>query len=61
MLLTAQVTPFPISDLFPDDMSEYYRYIGSLTSPPCQEIVVVRKEVILLGSCYVAVDGDGQA
>ena len=41
MPLTVQVTPFPISDLFPDDMSHFYRYNGSLTTPSCDEIVQV--------------------
>ncbi|KAK3083677.1 hypothetical protein FSP39_001336 [Pinctada imbricata] len=31
---------FPLRSLFPDDMSVYYRYRGSLTTPPCFESVL---------------------
>uniref|UniRef100_H2YZZ9 Carbonic anhydrase n=1 Tax=Ciona savignyi TaxID=51511 RepID=H2YZZ9_CIOSA len=33
------LTPFPISDLLPK-ITGYYRYSGSLTTPPCYESVV---------------------
>ncbi|XP_078493796.1 carbonic anhydrase-like [Ciona intestinalis] len=33
-------TPFPISQMFPTTFNDYYRYPGSLTTPPCAESVV---------------------
>ena len=36
-----QMTPFPISDFIPGDMSRFFRYNGSLTTPSCDEIVQV--------------------
>ncbi|XP_070572699.1 carbonic anhydrase-like [Ptychodera flava] len=42
--------PVPIIDLFPTDKSSYYRYMGSVTSPPCFENVIwtVLKEPVQL-------------
>ena len=37
------VTSFPIYNLFEGDMSSFYRYSGSLTTPDCNEIVQVIK------------------
>ncbi|XP_071543706.1 putative carbonic anhydrase 3 [Panulirus ornatus] len=34
------IQPFPISQLMPNDMRLFFRYAGSLTTPPCSEVVV---------------------
>ena len=38
------VSPFPLKDLVPADLSEVFRYSGSLTTPGCNEIVQVRPQ-----------------
>ncbi|XP_075162096.1 carbonic anhydrase 2 [Haematobia irritans] len=37
---TIDVEPISLFDLMPDDFSNYYTYIGSLTTPPCSEDVI---------------------
>ncbi|XP_078128306.1 carbonic anhydrase 15 isoform X1 [Sander vitreus] len=38
---TTKIEPFPLMNLLPKhNMSQYYRYYGSLTTPPCSQAVV---------------------
>ncbi|XP_059214348.1 carbonic anhydrase 4-like [Centropristis striata] len=38
---TTKIKPFPLMNLLPrHNMSQYYRYYGSLTTPPCSQAVV---------------------
>ncbi|XP_031711853.1 carbonic anhydrase 15 isoform X2 [Anarrhichthys ocellatus] len=38
---TTKIKPFPLMNLLPKhNMSQYYRYYGSLTTPPCSQAVV---------------------
>jgi len=37
--MKVDVSPFPISDFLTGDLSKFYRYNGSLTTPSCNEIV----------------------
>ena len=57
------VPVFPLSDLVPGDLTELFRYSGSLTTPPCSQIVEVRlseavrlSEINILFTFYLAVD-----
>ncbi|KAK7087793.1 carbonic anhydrase 7-like [Littorina saxatilis] len=35
-----EIEPFALLDLIPEDAKTYYRYFGSLTTPPCYETVI---------------------
>ncbi|XP_063745096.1 carbonic anhydrase 15 isoform X2 [Eleginops maclovinus] len=38
---TTKIKPFPLMNVLPKhNMSQYYRYYGSLTTPPCSQVVV---------------------
>lgn len=38
---TARIKPFPLISLLPKhNMTQYYRYYGSLTTPPCSQAVI---------------------
>jgi len=36
---SVQMEPFPMANLLPDDLSKFFRYNGSLTTPGCNQIV----------------------
>uniref|UniRef100_H2YZZ6 Carbonic anhydrase n=1 Tax=Ciona savignyi TaxID=51511 RepID=H2YZZ6_CIOSA len=52
---TSNQVPFALSTIFPADFSNYYRYQGSLTTPPCSEAVVwtVFREPIIISQAQV--------
>ncbi|XP_017882878.1 carbonic anhydrase 1-like isoform X2 [Ceratina calcarata] len=52
----AHVPPFPLVWIFPTFEKDYYTYNGSLTQPPCSEVVtwIVQPEPIAISSSQVA-------
>ncbi|XP_003400986.1 carbonic anhydrase 1-like [Bombus terrestris] len=50
------VPPFPLLWLFPRFQTDYYTYNGSLTQPPCSEIVtwILQPEPIAISSSQIA-------
>lgn len=63
---TAQVPGFNIRELLPDRLDEYYRYEGSLTTPPCypsvlwtvfRHAVKISQEQASLSTAYVFLIG----
>ena len=57
-----------LKDLLPENKFEYYRYQGSLTTPPCNEIViwtifkqpieVSQKQIDIMRKAYYRVEGE---
>jgi carbonic anhydrase len=44
---------FKLNDLLPDDVYHFWRYQGSLTTPPCDEVVIwTLFKVIILHSGF---------
>ncbi|XP_015524303.1 carbonic anhydrase 3 [Neodiprion pinetum] len=52
----AYIPPFPLEWMFPPFEKNYYTYNGSLTQPPCSEIVtwIIQPEPIAISSSQVA-------
>ncbi|XP_076678679.1 carbonic anhydrase 1 [Andrena cerasifolii] len=50
------IPPFPLNWIFPPFEKNYYSYSGSLTQPPCSEIVtwIIQPEPIAISSSQVA-------
>ncbi len=54
---SVDLSPFSLGSLLPSDRSKYYRYSGSLTTPPCYESVIwtVMEETIKISTDQVHV------
>ena len=52
---TTNLVAFPLQNIFPSDVGQYWRYAGSLTTPGCYESVVwtVFKNKILISEAQV--------
>lgn len=58
----AHIPPFALNELLPPNTDQYYRYEGSLTTPPCYESVkwTLFKETIEIAEEQVGEKGKRQ-
>ncbi|KAL0271091.1 UNVERIFIED_CONTAM: hypothetical protein PYX00_008301 [Menopon gallinae] len=50
------IEPFPLTDIFPEFYNSYFKYDGSITQPPCSEIVtyIIQTETIAVSRRQMA-------